>query len=257
MKNENEWIKFYHRVWLEDERILRMSLAAQGLYLRALCYQARHGNLPAKTSELELVLNVPAQTDDTWNSVLSHFAHEDVNGEERLYNKKLREIVILRDNIRRTKSENRKNGCKTSEKHPKKNRKSDDALRVRAGARSSSLSSSLSKKVLEDSFNKFWTVYPRKEAKQKAFDSWCSISPDAALCDSIVQHVTDRVANDEQWRKEGGRFVMLPTTFLNQKRWTDEYSKGGGYTQRIEQYDPNAAEPLDDADLLAGSEVGF
>ncbi len=218
MKNKNEWFKFEFRTWLEDERVMRMSMAAQGLYIRHLCYQARHGSLPHSVPELSLVLMAPNESQETWESVHSHFSIDCDGAEERLYNKKLRDILVFRDEISKSKSYNRKNKCKTNDKQKKNVCLSKGALRA-------SLSNSLSlSSILEDRFNNFWLIYPRKQQKQTALASWKTHVPDAELADKIIAHVSDRSVKDHDWIKEDGKFVPFPATFLNQHRWEDQYS---------------------------------
>jgi len=74
---------------------------------------------------------------------------------------------------------------------------------------------------LKNSFNRFWEIYPRKTAKQKAWEKWIKLKPDDDLvkqiCISIETH-----KKTPDWQKDNGTFVPYPATFLNQKRWEDE-----------------------------------
>lgn len=71
-----------------------------------------------------------------------------------------------------------------------------------------------------EAFTKFWTAYPKKEGKGKAEEAWrvkkCTPHIDAILA------TIDRYKGTDQWNRENMRFVPLPTTWLNQKRWEDE-----------------------------------
>ena len=79
------------------------------------------------------------------------------------------------------------------------------------------------KKDYTENFKIFWNVYPkgRKTGKEPAFKTWQRINSDDHL--KIIEHVRQRSKNDIQWLKDNGSFVPAPTTFLNQKRWQDEY----------------------------------
>lgn len=72
-------------------------------------------------------------------------------------------------------------------------------------------------------FDAFWSVYPNKQAKQKAFESWQKKIKTSELAEQVIRHVTLRKQADDQWLKESGKFIPMPTTFLNQARWEDQY----------------------------------
>lgn len=71
------------------------------------------------------------------------------------------------------------------------------------------------KKVQESvQFEKFWDAYPRKENKKRTLSAW------AALCNSDRDAAIDGIAK-RQWDKDK-KFQMLPSTYLNGRRWEDE-----------------------------------
>ena len=71
------------------------------------------------------------------------------------------------------------------------------------------------------SFESFWSFYPKKQGKKKAFESWQKLSPNHELTQSILKAVSLQ-SQSEQWKKDGGQFVPMPATWLNQERWNDE-----------------------------------
>ena len=79
----------------------------------------------------------------------------------------------------------------------------------------------MSKTQLER-FNQFWYEYPKKKAKVAAMKAWAKLKPDDVLFDAIMLGLRRARASIE-WKREGGRFIPHPTTFLNQGRWEDEY----------------------------------
>ncbi len=70
-------------------------------------------------------------------------------------------------------------------------------------------------------FDKFWEAYPNKKDKQKAMKAWAKHQPDIVnvLKAIVVQK------NSEQWKKDNGQYIPLPTTWLNGARWEDEIEK--------------------------------
>ncbi|BBW91831.1 hypothetical protein PS1M3_19180 [Pseudoalteromonas sp. PS1M3] len=86
-------------------------------------------------------------------------------------------------------------------------------------------------------FDAFWKSYPSKKSKptgRKAFEKIAAkfkAKPDEfkALIGEIISHVEKRKLDDPQWTKDSGQFIPMPSTFLNQERWNDEYTTGGNH----------------------------
>lgn len=74
---------------------------------------------------------------------------------------------------------------------------------------------------LETTFEQFWTIYPRKEKKKVAKQTWFKICPDNETVAKILSSI-GMCKETPQWKDQNGRFVPHPSTFLNQERWKDE-----------------------------------
>ena len=70
-------------------------------------------------------------------------------------------------------------------------------------------------------FAEFWAAYPNKVGKAEAQKVWDKLSPDDALCDTILSAV-EAQKRSPQWTKDGGQYIPHPRTWLNQRRWEDE-----------------------------------
>jgi hypothetical protein len=70
-------------------------------------------------------------------------------------------------------------------------------------------------------FTRWYAVYPRKEAKAAAQKAFLALDPDDPLVALLIAAV-ERAAQSPQWRKEGGAYIPMPATWLNQRRWEDE-----------------------------------
>lgn len=68
-------------------------------------------------------------------------------------------------------------------------------------------------------FDDFWSVYPTRKDKKKAKDIWKRKKLDD-IADKIIANVSARVVADKQWLDN---FIPLPTTFLRNERWEDEW----------------------------------
>jgi len=76
-------------------------------------------------------------------------------------------------------------------------------------------------------FSEFYAIYPRHEAKPAAEKAWKRHSLDK-LADTIIADVQARIADASQWKQAEKRFVPLPATYLNGRRWEDDWKPGGG-----------------------------
>lgn len=78
-------------------------------------------------------------------------------------------------------------------------------------------------------FEEFWTAYPKKKAKEAARKAWAKLKPDESLGKEIIQAVMES-AKTNDWKKENGKYIPYPATYLNGKRWEDERSNNGENT---------------------------
>lgn len=70
-------------------------------------------------------------------------------------------------------------------------------------------------------FAKFWKLYPRKQDKAKAQKTWAKLKVTDDLFAVIAKGLVAQAASHD-WLKEGGKYIPMPTTWLNGKRWEDE-----------------------------------
>ena len=70
-------------------------------------------------------------------------------------------------------------------------------------------------------FESFWLCYPKRIGKGKAFESWKKLKPPLQTCIEQIE----AMKKCEDWTKEGGKFIPLPTTWLNGRRWDDDKPK--------------------------------
>jgi len=71
------------------------------------------------------------------------------------------------------------------------------------------------------SFNQFWSVYPRKIGKESAWRAWKSskaIKHETEIFDDIVWR------QNNEWRNKEKHYIPHPSTYLNGRRWNDERS---------------------------------
>lgn len=66
-------------------------------------------------------------------------------------------------------------------------------------------------------FEKFWEEYPKKVGKMAAIKTWLKTRP--RLDDCLLALSWQK--KSEEWKREDGRFIPYPATWLNQGRWED------------------------------------
>jgi len=81
-------------------------------------------------------------------------------------------------------------------------------------------------------FDKFWEAYPNKKDKQKAIKAWLKHQPN--IVDVLKAIVIQK--NSEQWKKNNGQYIPLPTTWLNGARWEDEVNTTKSTNSTYAQY---------------------
>lgn len=68
-----------------------------------------------------------------------------------------------------------------------------------------------------EEFTAFWDAYPKHQGKATARTAFEKVDvPLQVLLDAIEEQKKSR-----QWTKDGGDFIPMPTTWLNQRRWED------------------------------------
>ena len=70
-------------------------------------------------------------------------------------------------------------------------------------------------------FNAFWNAYPKKKDKAKAQKWFEKNKPSAELVELMIKKI-EQFKETDDWKKEDGRYIPYPTTWLNGKRWEDE-----------------------------------
>lgn len=80
------------------------------------------------------------------------------------------------------------------------------------------------KRATTGAFDRFWAAYPRKASKGRAERAFATINPDEQLVGRMCAAI-ERAKTSDQWRKDGGKFVPHPATWLGAKGWEDEPEK--------------------------------
>lgn len=76
-------------------------------------------------------------------------------------------------------------------------------------------------KDIQTKFDRFWSAYPKHQSKPQALRAFSKVDPDDELMEQIMNAIEIQKQSD-QWTKDGGQFIPLPATWLNNSRWEDD-----------------------------------
>lgn len=188
-----------------------------GKYIRLLCLQHQKGHLTE--DEMRRV----CQSYD--EAIYEKFCVDD---DGRYYNRRMDEEIQKRAKSADSSRENGRNGGRPKnpqvsvgkptdnlsedENEDENERESDSENYTRAQEKTS----------VERRFAEFWAAYPKKTGKGAAEKAWAKIKPTKEL-HAVIMAVLQIAVKCDQWKKENGRYIPNPSTWLNQKRWEDEY----------------------------------
>jgi hypothetical protein len=81
-------------------------------------------------------------------------------------------------------------------------------------------------------FDIFWAAYPKKEGKGACRRWWKEHKPDDELLGCMLATI-EQAKQTVKWKEQGGKFIPMPATWLNQERWDDEYMPAVKQKERI------------------------
>lgn len=73
----------------------------------------------------------------------------------------------------------------------------------------------------ETMFSEFWQAYPKKRDKARARKSFFKIKNLSDVFPHLMQGLEQQKASAD-WKKDGGKYIPLPSSWLNGERWEDE-----------------------------------
>lgn len=75
----------------------------------------------------------------------------------------------------------------------------------------------------ENDFEHFWEIYPKKKSKGQARKTWDKLVKQKALPDmAIISNAIAIQINCHDWKKDEGKYIPYPSSWLNAEGWEDE-----------------------------------
>lgn len=78
-------------------------------------------------------------------------------------------------------------------------------------------------KNIDDLFHQFWSQYPKKVNKVRAFETFRRLNITPELL-SVILAALEVQKKSRQWQEAGGQYIPHASTWLNGKRWEDDIS---------------------------------
>ncbi len=231
--------RLYGNDWLSSRSITLMTPAEEGAYIRLLCYAWADPDV-----------SIP--DDDETLAKLSRLGEEWLKGSSTTlracfvpHPKKPGRLVNVRLLQEHKQQQEWRAKCQHGGIQSGKTRalelkgssrvvqvKANRTVEVKGNSSSSSSSSKKKKDILSETssqtngrlpgFEIFWKSYPRKEGKGACERWWRSHKPDDFLL-GVMLGKMDHAKQLPKWQEDGGKYIPMPYTWLNQKRWEDEY----------------------------------
>lgn len=215
--------QFYAADYLASSKVQRMSLEAEGAYIRLLAYSWQDGWIPTDLAKLARMCKCSLKKmTSLWEEHLSECFVSD--GAGHLVNERLEGVRKALLDFKANRSQAGSSGAaKRWHSHSSAIAEplANDSIPVSISISNKREHTPASAGGYSDDFERFWAAYPKKTGKGDAFKSWKKNGHPGI--DHIVA-VLELAKKSTGWLKENGEYIPNPSTWLNQKRWDDEYS---------------------------------
>lgn len=203
------------------------TVAQVGAYTRLLMYEWVNGPMPSDMASLSRIAGISdARTMyKMWSGTIGKkFISNNGN---LLYNKRLEEEREKQFKYREKQAEKGLSGAKIRWKDHIATAIAQAIPDDSSSSSSSSYNKEKEKEINKEkekekeSFELFWKEYPKKQGKGLCLKIWQKLNPSKELLEKILKTISI-FKESEQWKKEKGKFIPMPSTWLNQGRWDDE-----------------------------------
>ncbi len=251
------WMPLYVNDYLGDT--MHLSTLEHGIYFLLMLHYWKKGQLTGDMSRLLAISKLTADDTSILLGVLEEFFHYE-SIEDKWYHSRIDHEI---GNAESRRESSRLNGLKGGRpKNPEKTHslsggkprsnpeitqpltQTEPATKPNSNLRKSSspspapappktqseekdlCASAGAKGAYTTDFEDWWTAYPKKRSKDKAFTTWKKQRKRMPPVSELIE-ITERWVNTEDWLKEDGEFIPYPATWLNAAGWLDEVSEPG------------------------------
>lgn len=203
------WFRFYAEV-LDDPKIQKLPCETLKTWLNLLCLTAKHdGTLPS-CNDISFALRISIQDAETAISEMLKLGLLDRRGSRLAphnWDQRQYKSDTSTDRVKRFRK--RKRNVSETADETDQNRTDTEQNRTEQS-------------IYTPDFERFWTAYPKKKGKGAAFTAWKKNGHPGI--ERIIQ-ILEIASKCRDWTKDEGQFIPHPATWLNQKRWDDDYGQ--------------------------------
>lgn len=84
----------------------------------------------------------------------------------------------------------------------------------------------------DELFTQFWNAYPKKRDKGRVEKWFTQHKPSKELVELMIKQI-ERFKETDSWKKDDGKYIPYPSTWLNAKGWEDEFETDEEKEQRL------------------------
>ncbi len=217
--------QFYPADWRKDVELQSCSMAAQGLWINAMCIAHEcdpYGHLTINgnsmtTAQLSRQVGLSVKETDSLLNELVYAGVAKRTDDGTIFSSRM----VKDEHLRNVRADAGRLGGNPNLLKQKVNQVDNhtDKQKPTPSSSSSSASSSSNKtpKGGPAGFDEFWAAYPKKEAKPTALKAFAKVTAPLELLLSAIA----AQKKSEKWTKDGGQYIPMPATWLNGERWND------------------------------------
>lgn len=222
----NLWFKFYGAEYLSDPKMDRLTVQERSCWLTILCMASQTNGI-IKYISVEGLLNKsgirfnPYDTTEWDNAlkVLKTFEqyemimiHKDGVVEVKNWEKRQEHNLTVAERVAKSREKKKNVTSDVTNVTTEENRIEENRI----------------DKHISSLFEKFWSMYPKKIGKGDVEKKFSKLPKETQAL--IIEHLEKRIGNDDQWDKG---YIPNPSTFLNQRRWEDEWKQKEEQTSHL------------------------
>lgn len=232
---KNPAFQFYTGDWSKDVELHMMSFQSRGIWIEMLIcmWDAKErGKLTGTPEQLCRLIGCTMAEIETAIQELSVTKTADVtvcNDFVTIINRRMhreeKERKLTRSRVKKHREEKEKRICNADVTPPSSSSSSSSKnippISPKRGTSKRRLRGVTLSPDQEEKFNRFYSAYPKKVAKQDAIRAWMNICPENGLYEKIITALeTHKRSRD--WARNDGQYIPNPATWLNGKRWDDD-----------------------------------
>lgn len=236
------WFSLYCADILMDEKVRCMDNRAFGIYVKLLCHAWLEGSIPDDIARVSLMVGERLDVlQEAWADIRPCLFRKSKG---RLSQKRLESERKIAEVLSAERTQSGRRGANIRWGKDLENGKaigkansSANVLPMAKDSYSQSQSQSQSQKEKKPPispkgnslyeckhFQIFWSAYPKRKGKKRAWRAWLKITNPAETIKAILEALAWQ-SSEKEWVKENRLYMPMPEQYLNGQRWEDEKQK--------------------------------